>query len=275
MTQQTNNAPQAKSTVPTISNFLNWPKTQSFLENILEDKKGEFVSNLIAMTEADKGLSECHPKDLMMVALNATSLNLPLNKNLGYAYVIPYKGIPSFQIGYKGWIQLAIRTGLYKTLNATDIRTGEIDRNKITGEIKFKKDNPEGEVIGYLAFLEMNTGFRSSLYMTYKDTEDHALRYSKMYQADKKYNTKKSKWSDPVERHKMALKTVLKGLLSTYGVITTEMSKAMEYDNDASESAAPRDYEEAEVIPQNDPEPVEPQEEPQQEPKSEPEQVNI
>lgn len=272
MTQNTAQS-TAQSTVPTISNFLNWPKTQSFLENILEDKKGEFVSNLIAMTEGDKGLQECDPASLMKCALNSTSLNLPLNKNLGYAYVIPYKGIPSFQIGSKGWIQMAIRTGLYKVLNATEIREGEITRNKITGEIKFIQDNPEGKIVGYLAYLEMNTGFRASNYMSYQATEDHALRYSKMYQSDKKNKTRNSNWSDPVERHKMALKTVIKNLLSTYGVITTEMAKAMEYDNETMEASSPRDYQDAEIITQNDPEPVKKQEEPIQQEK--PEQVSI
>lgn len=85
-----------------ISNFLNMPSTAKFLQDTLAEKKPEFVSNLIALCDADTNLAKCNPADLMKCALNATSLNLPLNKNLGYAYVIPYKNIPSFQIGYKG-----------------------------------------------------------------------------------------------------------------------------------------------------------------------------
>lgn len=224
------NTPEKKH--QTVGNFLNMPATSKFLEETLKEKKSEFVSNMIALVENDKNLAECEPKLLMMCCMNATSLNLPLNKNLGYAYVIPYKGIPSFQIGYKGLIQLAIRSGQYKYLNACEIREGEIERNKITGVINFIGENEKGAVIGYLAYLELNTGFTASVYMTESEIESHALRFSKMYAADKKYKTSKSKWSDPLARPKMALKTVLKSLLGTWGVMSTEMQKAFENDSD-------------------------------------------
>lgn len=240
-------------TKPSISNFLNFPATQKFLESNLEDKRGEFVSNLIAMCESDANLAACQPKDLMMCALNATSLNLPLNKNLGFAYVIAYKGIPSFQIGYKGLIQMAIRTGAYQHLNACVIRDGEIERNKITGEIKFNGEKPENKVVGYLAYLKLISGFSASLYMTEQEMEDHALRFSKMYQSDKQYKSQKSKWSDEKARPKMALKTVLKGLLGTYGVITTDMAKVFEVDNDNESNSAQRYSEYEDVTNQPDP----------------------
>ena len=238
----------------TVANFLAIPKTQQFLEDNLREKRAEFVSNLIALTENDANLAECDPAKLMMCAMNATALNLPLNKNLGFAYIIPYKGIPSFQIGYKGFIQLAIRSGFYEFLNACEIREGEIERNKVTGEIKFIKDNPKGKIVGYLAYLKLKTGFSSSLYMTEEQIEKHALKFSKMYQYDKKNNKKSSKWSDVDIRPKMALKTVLKGLLGTYGVITTELSKAFENDNqnEAPSSSNRADIPEAEIIDQKE-----------------------
>lgn len=250
----------------TIANFLNFPKTQSFLEQTLGDKKGEFVSNLIALTDADNNLAKCDPAALMKCAMNATALNLPLNKNLGYAYVIPYGGVPSFQIGYKGFIQLAIRTGLYETLNATGIREGEITRNKITGEIKFHKENPDGKVVGYLAYLKLTTGFTASLYMTEAEIEAHAMRFSKMYAIDKKKKSRISKWSDPDARPKMAMKTVLKGLLGTYGLMTTDMAKAYSSDADVEKNDGER-YVDAEVIPQDEPK--------KEAKKSGPEKVNI
>jgi len=147
MTQQNQTPVKAKS----VANFLSMPSTSKFLEATLQEKRAEFVSNLIAMADADSNLAACEPGALMKCALNATALNLPLNKNLGYAYIIPYKGIPSFQIGYKGIIQLAIRTGAYRFINATEIREGEVDRNKITGELTFNGDNPDGKIDGYLA----------------------------------------------------------------------------------------------------------------------------
>ena len=240
----------------TIGNFLNFPQTQKFLDDNLGEKRGEFVSNLLAMCENDTSLSSCDPKQLMMCAMNATSLNLPLNKNLGYAYVIPYKGVPSFQIGYKGLIQLAIRTGAYEFLNACEIKEGEIERNKITGEIKFLGDKPSNKVVGYLAYLKLKSGFQASLYMSEEEIEQHALKYSTMYKYDKQNNKTSSKWSDKDVRPKMALKTVLKGLLGTYGVMTTDMVKAIEADNDNEVSYGSRDIQEAEVIPQNEPKTV-------------------
>lgn len=238
----------------TISNFLNFPNTQKFLEENLKEKRGEFVSNLITIYESDAKLQECDPAKLMMCAMNATSLNLPLNKNLGFAYIIPYKGIPSFQIGYKGLIQLAIRTGMYEYLNACEIREGEIERNKVTGAIKFIGDKPKNKIVGYLAYLKLNTGFSASLYMDEDKIEKHALKFSTMYKYDKQNKSKLSKWSDTEVRPKMALKTVLKGLLGTYGVMTTDMVNAFEKDND-NEYSNNRNIQEAEVINQEESKP--------------------
>lgn len=239
-----------------IGNFLNFPSTKNFLEENLSERRAEFVSNLIALCDNDANLAACEPQKLMMCAMNATALNLPLNKNLGFAYIIPYNGVPSFQIGYKGLIQLAIRSGYYEFLNACEIREGEIQRNKITGEIKFLGDRPESKVAGYLAFLKLNSGFSASLYMTEAQIEEHALRFSKMYQYDKKNSKMSSKWSDPQARPKMALKTVLKGLLGTYGILTTDLKAAFEKDGEEAEepgSNVNRNFVDAEVILQADP----------------------
>lgn len=240
-------------TTKSVANFLSMPSTSKFLEATLQEKRAEFVSNLIAMADADSNLAACDPGALMKCALNATALNLPLNKNLGYAYIIPYKGVPSFQMGYKGIIQLAIRTGAYKFINATEIREKEITRNKITGELTYHEDNEEGKVIGYVAYLELMSGFSASLYMSLDEIEKHAIRFSKMYAADKRYKTRKSKWSDPDARLKMALKTVLKGLLGTYGLMTTEFAKAFDMDKDNAEQSSGNRVEEAEVITQSEP----------------------
>lgn len=246
-------AGQAIEKKVSIAGFLNFPATQKFLESNLEEKKGEFVSNLLALCESDANLAMCDPKALMMCAMNATSLGLPLNKNLGFAYIIPYKGVPSFQIGYKGFIQMAIKTGLYEVLNACEIREGEIVRNKITGELKYIGDKPDKKVVGYLAYLKLLSGFTASFYMSEEEIEQHALRFSKMYQTDKKYKTASSKWSDPLARPKMALKTVLKGLLGTYGVLTTQMAKAMEADSESDDNVSGQRFTEYEEVEQKEP----------------------
>jgi recombination protein RecT len=247
------NQTPAKQQKVSIANFVNMPSTTKFLEQTLAGRKTEFVSNLIAMCDNDKNLAECDPGQLMKCAMNATALNLSLNKNLGHAYIIPYKGVPSFQIGYKGIIQLAIRTGAYRFINATEIREGEIKRNKITGEISILKENSDGKIVGYIAYLELMSGFTASLEMTENQIEAHATRFSQMYKSDKKNNTRVSKWSDPYARPAMAKKTVLKGLLGTYGLMTTELEKAFEADNDNEETGTAQRFDDAEVI--NQPEP--------------------
>ncbi len=260
-----------------MANFLKAPNTSKFLDDILKDKKGDFVSNMISITDSNPTLQQCNPNDLIKVALNATALNLPLNSNLGYAYIVPYnnsvknpdgtwssKMTPTFQIGYKGLIQLAIRTGMYEFLNAVEVREGEIQRNKFTGEFKITGDYPDKNIVGYLAFLRLKTGFSASLYMSEDQIEAHALKFSKMYQSDKKNKTSKSKWSDPDARLKMSLKTVLKGLLGTYGLLTTELVKAFDADSDSEPQDNKWQY--ADVITQTDPAPkvVVPQGEPTQ-----------
>jgi len=234
----------------TLSNYINFPQTNKFLEDNLKDRKTEFVSNLLALADNDKNIAACEPKDLVMVAMNATALNLPLNKNLGFAYVVAYGGKPSFQIGYKGLTQLAIRTEKYKILNSCEVREGEIERNKFTGEIKFIKECPENKIIGYLAYLKLISGFTASVYMTEAQIEAHALKYSKAYQYDVKHNKKSSLWSDPDERIKMALKTVLKKLLSTSGILTTELITAFASDSNHESHSEP--IQEAQIVPQTD-----------------------
>lgn len=238
---------------PAIATYLTNKNVLNRLESMLKERTSEFTSNLIALADSDKKLQECEPQKLMQCAMNATALKLSLNKSLGHAYIIPYKGVPQFQIGYKGLIQLAIRSGQYKTLNAAPVREGEIEYNVITGVAKFIGENPEGEVVGYISHSELISGFEKSIYMTCEQIEAFALKYSQAYANDKRYNKRTSKWSDPDSREAMAKKTVLKRLLSTYGLLSVDLQKAMSSDVEVEESPIvsnnPRNIE-AEVIPQ-------------------------
>lgn len=203
----------------TVSNYFNKTSVSDYLSKTLGEKKGEFISNVIALSDSDSNIANCDPGDLMKCAMNATALNLPLNKNLGYAYIIAYGSKPQFQIGYKGFIQLAIRSGQYKTINACEVREGEIRRNKFTGEIIFNGEYPENEVVGYLAYIEMLNGFQQSLYMTTQQINEHAQKFSKTYRSSN------SVWK--TEFDSMAKKTVIKLLLGKYGVLSTEIEKAI------------------------------------------------
>ena len=243
----------------TIGNFLMMPSTQKFLEENLKEKKGAFISNLLALTDGDPKLSECDPTSLMKCALNATSLNLPLNRNLGYAYVIPYRNNkkkiyePQFQIGTKGFKQLAMRTGQYKTINHCEIREGELNINKFRGTFEFLEEKPKANIVGYIAFFELLNGYEKCLYMTNDQLEVHASKYSDLYKADKRNKTKYSKWSTD-ERPSMCNKTVVKLLLSREGVLSTDMEYALSKDNDRElvSKSDRSEIPEAEVIDQSE-----------------------
>lgn len=243
---------QVQKNQQSMAQFLNGTNTAKFLESTLRESKSEFVSNLIALTDADKNLQACDPADIMKCALNATSLKLPLNKNLGYAYVIPYGGKVNFQMGYKGFIQLAVRSGQYKTINTCEVREGEIKRNKFTGEIEFLGEKPDKPIIGYLAYIRLNNGFEQSLYMTTEEIEAHAKEYSQSFA---KWGT--GLWKDKFDL--MAKKTVLKLLLNRYGVLSVEMQNAItkdqtDADGDYSDNPSSfRDVVDTEVIQQDEP----------------------
>ena len=172
-----------------------------------------------------------------------------------YFYRQPNRTIPQFLMGYKGFVQLAIRSGQYKTINTCEIREGEIRRNKVTGHIDFLGENTNGAVIGYLAYIELLNGFQQSLFMTIEQLQAHASKYSKTYA-----KTNRGLWKDEFDL--MAKKTVLKLLLNRYGVLSVEMQNAIEKDQaDGNgqyvDNPQGRTVIDAEVVEQN--EPTEPQ----------------
>lgn len=205
----------------TMSNFLAMPNVARMLDENLGTSKKQFTSDLLALS-SDKNIANCDPSDVLKCAMNATAIGLPLNKNLGYAYVIAYGGNPQFQIGYKGIVQLALRSGKYKIINVCDVREGEMKRNKFTGEVEFLEEQPQNEIIGYLAYLKLINGFEQSLYMTLKEINEHRDKHSKSGRGGKGI------WKD--EYDQMSKKTVLKLLLNRWGILSLEMQTAIEKD---------------------------------------------
>lgn len=207
---------------------------------MLGEKKETFVSNLTALVSNDTKLQECKPVTLMYAALTATALDLPLDKNLGFAYVIPYRNNrertteAQFQLGAKGIKQLAIRSGQFIGMNVTDVREGEIaGRNRMTGEMTFNwiEDDEEREkakVVGYLAWFKLVNGFEKTKYMTVEEIKAHATRYSQTYSSKNDYVRKSSKWATDFD--KMAEKTVMKLLLSKDAPLSVEMQTAFRAD---------------------------------------------
>lgn len=210
---------------------------QQYLQQVLHEKKSSFVNNITALVSNNAALQECQPMSLVYTALKATALDLPLDPNLGFAYIIPYKnskkGITEaqFQIGYKGFIQLAIRSGQFLIINVTDIRDGEVvAENLLTGEITFARatDREQKPVIGYAAYFRLTNGFSKTLYMTVGEVKAHAGRYSQTFSSKLDYIRNSSKWTTDFDA--MAKKTVLKRLLSKYAPLSVEMRMAIQDD---------------------------------------------
>lgn len=210
-------------------------RTQEYLTNVLGEKKQTFVSNMVALVSSNKALSECDPSTIMFSCLKATALSLPLDPSLGLAWVLPYKDnknnttVATFQLGAKAYIQLALRTAQYRKINVRDVREGEIvGEDFVSGEMQFKKlekDREKAQVVGYVAMFELINGFSKQLYMSVEELDAHAKRFSQTYR--KGYGL----WSDKEMRPAMMEKTILKRLLSKYGVLSVEMEQAIKSDS--------------------------------------------
>lgn len=210
-------------------------KTQEYLKSVLGEKKQAFVNNLTALVSNDKNLQVCEPTTLMFAALKATALDLPLDNNLGFAYVIPYKntraGITEaqFQVGWKGIAQLAIRSGQFKTINVTDVREGELKgRNRLTGDVQVEwiEDDAarmKAKIVGFLGYFKLLSGYEKTTYWSMEELEQHGLKYSQTYR--KGYGV----WKDNFEA--MAKKTVVKLMLNKGDApMSVEMQQAIKYD---------------------------------------------
>lgn len=230
----------ANAGLQTFNRAITNPSTQKYLQEVLGERKGSFVNNLTALVANNTNLQECEPYTVMFAAMKATALNLPLDNSLGMAYVLPYKDnkrgvtVAQFQLGYKAYKQLALRTGLFKIINATDVREGEIaSRNRLTGEINFNFNEDEKErlelpIVGFVSYFRLNNGFESTFYMSREEVEKHALRYSQTYKSANKYVKENSKWSTDFDA--MALKTVTKLNLSKNAPLSVELSDAIKAD---------------------------------------------
>lgn len=208
--------------VDRLKQVMSYPSVVEQFQNALGKGSDLFVASLIDLYGSDGYLQKCEPKAVVMEALKAATLRLPINKSLGFAYVVPYKGAPQFQIGYKGLIQLAMRTGQYRYINADVVCEGELLRNdKLTGEIELGEP-ASNKAVGYFAMIETINGFRKVVYWTKEKIEAHARRFSASFKGSS------SPWKSDFDA--MAIKTVLKALLGKYGIMSVEMAQAFDHD---------------------------------------------
>lgn len=246
-------ANEQKTGLQVFNQTITNPQTQKYLSDVLGERKGSFVNNLTALVANNAALQECQPFTIMFAALKATALNLPLENSLGMAYCIPYKDnkkgitVAQFQLGYKGFKQLALRSGQFAVIpNATDIKEGElISRNRLTGECVFKfiEDDAEREkakTIGFASYFKLLNGAESTFYMSVEEMEAHALRYSQTYRSKTDYIKKASKWS--TDFNDMAKKTVIKLNLSRNAPLSVEMQDAIRADQSVMYEADKYEY---------------------------------
>lgn len=191
---------------------------------LLGKKSAGFMSSIINVVNGNNQLQSSDPQQIIAAAAIAASMDLPIDPNLGFAYIVPYKGKPQFQMGWRGFVQLAMRTAQYKTINASEVYEGEIIKhNRFTGEIEVNPDGKESdEIVGYIAYFKLINGFEKYDYMTLAEVTAHAKRFSQSY------GKSHSPWQ--TDFNAMATKTVLKRLLSKYGILSIEMQAAVNAD---------------------------------------------
>lgn len=214
---------------PTVKSLLADDKVQERFQKLLGKKAQGFISSVLSLVENNKLLATADPKSILNASAMGAILDLPINPNLGFAYIVPYTNkkegrvVAQFQIGYKGFIQLAMRSGQFLTISATPVYEGQlVEENPLTGYVFDWGAKKSDKIIGYASYFKLVNGFEKTYYMTVEEVKRHGLRYSQSYK--KGYGL----WKDDFDA--MALKTVLKLLLSKYAPLSIDMQKAVVVD---------------------------------------------
>lgn len=210
-----------------LRKMLNSDAYKDKFKEVLGDRAAGFISSIIALSSANGMLKNAEPNSIISAAMMAATLDLPINANFGFAYVVPYKDykqndqvFAQFQLGYKGMIQLAFRSGMYLTINADMIYEGEIySTDRVSGQLRITGAKTSDTVVAYFAYFKMTNGFEKSVVMTKTEMEKHAQKYSKSYDSPKG-----SIWKSNF--NEMAMKTVLRRLIGRFGAMSVQMQQA-------------------------------------------------
>lgn len=247
--------------VTALRTMLEAESVQKQFHNALKENKDAFIASVIDLYSGDAALQRCEPKAVLQEALKAAVLKLPINKALGFSYIVVYNSkrdingqwvkvpTPTFLVGYRGLIQMAMRTGQYKTINADAVYKGELrGADKLTGRIDLSGERESDEVVGYFAHFELLNGFTKTLYMSVREMAAYAKKFSPSVKRETTIDQLLNKANAP-EAGKavgwegdftaMALKTVIRRLLGKYGYLSVEMQGAME--NEAKVETAATD----------------------------------
>lgn len=214
---------------------------RSKIANTLAGKKGEqFVTDVVTLVNNDPKLGKCDQVSLIASCLQAQTLKLSLNRSMGQAWIVPFEDrklgrtMATFQIGYKGYVQLAIRSGQYRKLNVLAIKEGELVRwDPLFEDIEVdlmtnEKERAKAPTVGYYAMFEYINGFRKAMYWSRERMQEHALQYSQAYRTDQARGWANSFWSKDFDS--MAIKTMLRQLIAKWGIMSVEMQSALEAD---------------------------------------------
>jgi len=228
-------------TKPKFSMAIQTEGYKKLINNTLGDpnRAKRFIASISSAVATNQTLQQCDAGSILSGALLGEALNLSPSPQLGQYYLVPFndkeKGkVAQFQLGYKGYIQLAIRSGQYKDIDVIEVREGEfLGRDKVTGKYQF--DFIEDEVaregkpiVGYLAYFEYLNGFYKSIYWTKEKMQSHAIQYSQAYANDLKKKTNYSFWSK--DFNGMAFKTMLRQLISKWGIMSIDIQEALTKD---------------------------------------------
>lgn len=216
-------AEKAKETgLSVVKSLFSQDNVKERFEELLGSKAPGFISSVLQIMQNDKYLADAKPQTILNAAATAAILDLPINQNLGFAWIVPYKGEAQFQMGWKGFVQLALRSGHYESINVIDIQKSQFKSfDPIAEELDVDMSiEDESEIIGYAGFIKLKNGFKKTVYWSKVKVTNHAKKYSKAF------NSKFSPWQDPILFHAMARKTVLKNMISKWGIMSIEMQTA-------------------------------------------------
>lgn len=212
-----------------IKTLMGQDNVKQKFQELLGKKAQGFITSVLQIVASNDLLSKADPMSIYNAAAVAATLDLPINNSLGFAYIVPYnnrqkdgsyKTVAQFQIGYKAYIQLAQRTGLFKTISATPIYEGQIKENNPLTGIEFDFTQKKSDtIIGYAAYFKLLNGFEKTLYMTVDELKKHGTKFSQTFKKGH------GLWKDDFDS--MAIKTVIKLLLSKYAPLSIEMQKAV------------------------------------------------
>ena len=218
----------------TVKNIFDREGVKTRIQEMLGNKASGFITSVLQITTNNKLLANAEPMSIYNAAMMAAALDLPINQNLGFAWIVPYGQQAQFQIGWKGIVQLAQRTGQYQRINVIEVYENQFKSfNSLTEELDadFSVDG-SGEIVGYVAYFRLNNGFEKTVYWSKQKAEAHGKRFSKTFNS--------GPWK--TDFNEMAKKTVLKQTLSKWGILSIEMQTAQKVDQ-----AIVKDYETEEV----------------------------